>query len=173
MNKTIKGAAVLLAAMAGTASAGGTPGSIGVGFETSIAAIDTGALNNVTLRISGLSVNYDGGDFHAGGLLGMSDGGDSNDTDLVFGGRFYWHIASAGAADFGVGGSLTYVNVDDRGGGDNAALLFLEPGFQIRAFVVPNVALSFSGGLVIGAADAEGFALTGQATGAAGVHYYF
>jgi len=171
MIKTMMQAAILMAAVAGTASAGGTPGSIGVGVESSIAAFDAG--NGSAFRIGGLSVNYDGGDFHAGGLLGVFDGGDSNDTDIVLGGRFYWHVGSAGAADFGVGGALTYVSIDDRGAGDNAALLFLEPGFQIRAFVVPNVALSFTGGFVVGAADAQGFALSGGATGSAGVHYYF
>ena len=52
--------------------------------------------------------------------------------------------------------------------------LFLEPGFQIRLFVASNVALSFNAGLVIGALDAPGgFALTGNVTGGAGVHYYF
>lgn len=173
MFKTMIQAAILMAAVAGTASAGGTPGSVGVGVESSIGTFDAGAGNGSTFRIGGLSVNYDGGDFHAGGLFGIYDGGDSDDTDIVLGGRFYWHVGSSGSADFGVGGALTYVNIDNRGGGDNAALLFLEPGFQIRAFVVPNVALSFTGGIVIGAADAQGFAMSGQATGSAGVHYYF
>lgn len=172
MTKTLLCAAFFTAAAAGTASAGGTPGAIGVGYESSLAAFDLGQLG--VYRFGGVSVNYDGGDFHAGGLVGLADGGDSGDTDLTFGGRFYWHVGSTGSADFGVGGALTYAAIDDRGNPDGgASLLFLEPGFQIRAFVVPNVALSFTGGLLIGAADAEGFALTGMATGSAGVHYYF
>jgi hypothetical protein len=51
--------------------------------------------------------------------------------------------------------------------------MFLEPGFQIRAFIVPNVALSFTGGISIGAVDAEGVQITGDFNGNAGVHYYF
>jgi hypothetical protein len=51
--------------------------------------------------------------------------------------------------------------------------VFLEPGFQIRAFVVPNVALSFSGGLIIGAADASELDISGNVVAEAGVHYYF
>ena len=172
MIKTMMRAAVLMAAVAGTASAGGTPGSIGVGYESSLAEIDLGQFG--TFGFGGVSVNYDGGDFHAGGLVGIADGGNNNDTDLTLGGRFYWHVGSTGSADFGVGGALTYATIDDRGDRNGGvSLLFLEPGFQIRAFVVPNVALSFTGGLLIGAADAEGLALTGRATGAAGIHYYF
>ena len=172
MNKTLLCAAFLTAAAAGTASAGGTPGSVGVGYESSLGAIDLGQFG--TYRFDGVSVNYDGGDFHAGGLVGIRDGGNDNDTDLTLGGRFYWHVGSTGSADFGVGGALTYATIDDRGDPNGgASILYLEPGFQIRAFVVPNVALSVTGGLVIGAADAEGLGLTGQATGSAGVHYYF
>ena len=172
MNKTLLCAAFLTVAAAGTASAGGTPGSVGVGYESSLAEVDVGQFG--TFGFGGVSVNYDGGDFHAGGLVGIADFGDSNDTDLTLGGRFYWHVGSTGSADFGLGGALTYATVDDRGNPNGgASVLDLEPGFQIRAFVVPNVALSFTGGLVLGAADAEGLALTGQATGAAGVHYYF
>ena len=59
-------------------------------------------------------------------------------------------------------------------------LLFIEPAFQIRAFLASNVALSFTGGFSIGAADASDLVIggqvtgiDGQVTGMAGVHYYF
>ena len=51
--------------------------------------------------------------------------------------------------------------------------MYVEPGVQLRAFVVPNVALSFSVGLVIGAIDTGGLAVGGLPSGSAGVHYYF
>ena len=44
---------------------------------------------------------------------------------------------------------------------------------EIRAFIVPNVALSFTGGIVIGALDAGGVQFGSQITGLAGIHYYF
>ena len=56
---------------------------------------------------------------------------------------------------------------------DSFTALLIEPGMQIRAFVASNVALSFTGGLTLGLADAEGVALTAQPVGSAGVHYYF
>lgn len=160
--------AVMMAAP-GTASAGGSPGSLGVGAESSLGSLDAGDLG--LFGIGGISLNYDAGDFHVGGLLGFADGGDDDDTNFTLGGRFYYHLASTAMADFGLGGNLTLLSLD--GPGDRAAVMFLEPGFQIRAFVTPNVALSFTAGLAIGVVDAEGLALGGQATGSAGVHYYF
>jgi hypothetical protein len=157
--KKISLAAVLLMAAAGVAQAGGQEGSIGVGAEVGISGQ------------GGVSVNYDAGMFHAGGFLFLTDGAGDDNTDFGIGGRFYYHLHSTAQADFGVGGQIAFVSLD--GPGDRASGLFIEPGFQARFFVVPNVALSLSGGLAIGAIDADGIALTGQLTGAAGFHYYF
>ena len=78
-------------------------------------------------------------------------------------------------AEFGIGGGFGVGLVGDRmpGMDNNATLVFIEPGFQIRAFVASNVALSFTGGLTLGVADAEGVAVNGQLNAVAGVHYYF
>jgi hypothetical protein len=158
MKKTIL-AAILVFVSAGTASAGGLAGSIGVGGEFQLSGL------------GGLSVNYDAGKFHAGGFLGFFDPEGADNTAFDIGGRFYFHIASTAMSDFSLGGSLGILTAD--AGGDRQTALFLEPGFQIRAFIASNVALSFTGGIVIGAADASEVDITAQVSGAAGIHYYF
>jgi hypothetical protein len=180
MQKTISLAAMLVLATAGSAAAGGSEGSVGVGAEFGI--------NGQT---GGVSVNYDAGKFHLGGFLGFSNGGGSNDTDYTLGGRFFYHINSTAMSDFGIGGTFGLLSLDDRGMGDRAQLMFLEPSFQIRLFLASNVALSFTAGVVIGLVDADdtyGFSIGAQnlgvtgagqsaatsiISGAAGVHYYF
>lgn len=174
----VSGLAVLVLG-AGVASAGGSKGSIGIGGEATIGTVNLAVgNNNVNLgRIGGLSANYDMGEFHVGGFLGFADnydGGD-DDTDVSIGGRFYYHLHSSAMADFGIGGAVSLAFIGDRntGADDNFTALLIEPGMQIRAFVASNVALSFTGGLTLGLADAEGVALTAQPVGSAGVHYYF
>lgn len=164
MMKNLSIATGLLAMVlgAGVASAGGSKGSLGVGGEQQISGL------------GGISANYDMGEFHVGGFLFFSDDGGEDDTDVGLGARFFYHVHSTAMADFGVGGSFGLGLVGDRAPGDNnTTLVFIEPGFQARAFVASNVALSFTGGLTIGTADAEGMTVTAQPTGAAGFHYYF
>jgi hypothetical protein len=156
-------ACALVALSAGPALAGGQADSLGVGAEFQ--------MNGLT---GGASVNYDLGKMHFGGFVGFFD--DGNDTDYTIGGRFYYHVHSTGNADFGIGGSLGWYSDEEM---DNrATLLFVEPGIQIRAFIVPNVALSVSAGIILGLSDADGTAITGGqvgngVTGGAGIHYYF
>ena len=157
--------AALLCA-ASPAFAGGSEGSIGVGAEFNLAA--------VTVPFGGVSANYDMGQFHVGGALGFADGGGDDDTYYSIGGRFYYHVHSTAMSDFGVGGELHIASVGDGDPDtDNLTFMILEPGVQLRAFVASNVALSFSAGIAVGLMDADGFAMTGQVTGGAGVHYYF
>lgn len=171
MTKTTLLAAVLVAGAAGVAHAGGSEGSIGVGAEYMIG----GSSSVLSGGAGGASLNYDAGKFHVGGFLGISDGEGANNTDISVGGRFFYHVASTAMSDFSVGGSIGLVSIDTRGmpNADRQNLLFIEPGFQIRAFVATNVALSFTGGISIGAVDAGGVLLGAQPTGIAGVHYYF
>jgi hypothetical protein len=154
-------AALVLAGATGAAHAGGSAGSLGVGAERMINS-----------NVSGVSANYDTGMFHVGGFLGINDPDGANNTDFTLGARFFYHVASTANADFGVGGGLGILS-DAEPGRDRATGLFIEPAFQIRAFVVPNVALSFTGGFSIGAVDAGGLSFNGQLQAAAGVHYYF
>ena len=160
--KNIKLAAILVLAasgMGGTALAGGQPGSIGVGAELQLS------------NLGGISVNYDTGKFHVGGFLGFDDpGGAKNDT-IDVGARFFYHIASTAMSDFSLGGGLGIQSQNTANGRDTN--LFLEPGFQIRAFIASNVALSFTGGISIGTIDASRVRIIGDFTGTAGVHYYF
>ena len=147
----------------GSALAGGSPGSIGLGAEYQVSGL------------GGLSITYDQGDYHLGGFLGFSDGSGDDDSDFTLGGRFFYHVHSTAHSDFSVGGSIGIAFIGDRSPQvDNGqTLVFLEPSAQIRVFLVQNVALSFTGGIALGMVDADGVLITGQTTGAAGVHYYF
>ena len=166
MTKTSLFAALMLVGVAGIAEAGGSPGTLGVGAEYQLAGI------------GGASLNYDAGDFHVGGFLGFADGGGDDDTSWALGGRFYYHIHSTTDADFSLGGALGIASVPDpMGGGDEASLIYLEGGAQIRLFLAANVAVSASTGIVFGLSDADGVAVTGAGgvgLGAGvGLHYYF
>jgi hypothetical protein len=155
MKKTLL-AATIVFATAGTASAGGVAGSIGVGAEFSIGGA------------GGVSANFDAGKFHVGGFLGYFDTADPTAIDI--GARFFYHIASTASSDFGLGGTLAIQSIDTTPRTTN---VIIEPGFQIRMFVVPNVAMSFTAGLEIATADASEIVLTGNVTGLGGIHYYF
>lgn len=162
---------------AGIAHAGGQEGSVGVGAEYQLSGL------------GGASVNYDAGAFHAGGFFAFYDQSGRNNTVFTLGGRFYYHVHSTAMSDFGVGGGIGLASIPDMltgaTGNGSQTFVFVEPGFQIRVFVASNVALSVSGGLMIGTADADAVAVTGQSfsgggalkgvgfTGGAGIHYYF
>jgi hypothetical protein len=150
-------------ATARSASAGGVAGSIGVGAEFDI----RGA--------GGVSMNYDAGKFHAGGFLGYFNPAGDNNTEIDVGGRFFFHLASTASSDFGIGGLLGIQNVPN--GADRRSFLIIEPGFQIRTFIVPNVALSFTVGMEIGTAvsgpSGDELNITGNIIGQGGIHYYF
>lgn len=176
MIKTSFLAVVMIAATATVASAGGQAGSIGVGAEYQLSGL------------GGASINFDGGKFHAGGFLGYYDPQGADNTVFVVGGRFYFHVHSTAMSDFSLGGGLGIASLPAGGMANNNrdTDVYLEPGFQIRVFLASNVALSFTGGVVIGLSDpAKGVAITGQAlggapafdtvgfSGGAGIHYYF
>ena len=152
--------AMLIVSSAGVASAGGIAGSVGVGAEFQLSGI------------GGLSANYDTGKFHVGGFVGLSDADGPNNTIFDIGGRFFFHVASTAMTDFSVGGSL---GIRNQGNADatTSTLVFLEPSFQIRVFLASNVALSFTGGIEVGAGDVSEVNITGNTVGEAGVHYYF
>lgn len=167
--KKILLAGCILAATAGTAAAGGSEGSVGVGGE--FLTLPAGLLGS--FGVGGPSINYDAGAFHVGGALMLIDPGGPDNTVLGVGGRFYYHAHSTALADFGVGGTLTFLNEQNPDPDDADNLVFIEPGIQVRAFLATNVALSFSAGFLIGAADADGVALIAGPVGGAGFHYYF
>lgn len=171
MTKLLASSALALAAFVAlgrTAHAegggGGVANSIGVGVESQLA----GSLSGV----SDLSVQYDGGAFHAGGFFGLSDPAGRSNTAFEVGGRFFYHVHRTASADFSLGASLGIDSAADPAGGSVTAV-FLEPSFQIRWFAASNVALSFTGGFSIGLDDDKDFSIGGQLTGVAGIHYYF
>ncbi|HET9991102.1 MAG TPA: hypothetical protein VFQ65_21365 [Kofleriaceae bacterium] len=170
MSKTSLLVSVLLCVAAGTAGAGGQPGSIGVGAEYQLNGI------------GGLSVNYDAGLFHVGGSLGYADPQGPVGGTFQLAGRFYYHVHHSAFADFGIGGSLGLDSFPVAMSTNRSTAVYLEPGFEIRAFLSSNVALSATGGIVIGAADAGGVGIAGNTIGGTGgpvfgagvgIHYYF
>ena len=158
---------MIVLGLAGAAHAGGQAGSIGVGAEYQLSGG------------GGLSVVYDAGLFHVGGMVGFDDPQGANNTVFELAGEFYYHVHHSAFADFGLGGSLGFDSVPvvaPMGTNQRNTEVYLEPGFQIRAFLSSNVALSATAGLVIGTVDASRVAITGQNVGAAGgvgIHYYF
>ena len=162
---------VLLAAFSSTAWAGGSPNTLGVGAEVVFGTIINGSTDQD--GVGGISANYDLGNFHLGGFLGISDPAGADNTSLQLGARFFYHLHSSAMADFGVGGTLAYANVPAPVGNGKDDNVYLVPGLQIRAFIASNVALSFSSGIALGLGDADGVILDGGLTGSAGVHYYF
>ncbi|MBV8758003.1 MAG: hypothetical protein JO257_12025 [Deltaproteobacteria bacterium] len=177
MKTSLLAVAMIAMASAGrVASAGGQAGSIGVGAEYQVSGL------------GGASINFDEGKFHFGGFLGYYDPQGANNSVVVVGGRFYYHVHSTAMSDFGLGGSLGFANVPAGGMPNNNrdTFVYLEPGFQIRLFLASNVALSFDGGLVLGLSDPrKDVGITAQGiggsppfdtvgfAGGAGVHYYF
>jgi hypothetical protein len=175
---TVLSFAIVLAG-AGVARAGGKDGSVGVGVEAEISGL------------AGVSANYDAGSFHVGGFLGYQrPGGGGNNTTFIVGGRFFFHLHKTAMSDFSLGGNLGVASIPNGdtlpgfGGGaincgnmgmppTHCTAVYFEPAFQIRLFVAANVALSFTGGVVLGVADANEIGVGGQVTALAGVHYYF
>ena len=157
-------ALALVMAASGVARAGGQGGSVGLGAEFQLSGF------------GGLSMNYDAGDFHVGGLLGFYDPDGQDNSTFGVGARFFYHLHSTAMSDFGLGGGLGIVSYPDMDPDmDRHTDVFLEPGFSLRLFLASNVALNFNAGIVLGVGDDRGIAITGgvQANAGVGVHYYF
>ena len=117
--------------------------SIGVGVEQTL-----GGIGSATFV-------YDAGRWHIDALLGFRtvDVGADDYREISLAGRFFFTIHRAERADFSIGGGIGLINTDlaDEGG----TAIHLEGAAKIRAFLVPNVALSASLGLLIVASDDE------------------
>jgi hypothetical protein len=131
-----------------------------------------GAVGYLAPNMGGLSIAFDPGIWHMDAFVGLgSSGGDDNYVAL--GARFWYHLKTVGAADFSIGGGASYARIDP-GPGDAASALYIEGGGLIRVFIVDNVALGASTGLVIGTADADGYQLGAtNLVGTASLHYFF
>jgi hypothetical protein len=116
-----------------------------------------------------------GGGLHVDGLFGLHhyrDGGTTNNTtSFSVGGRFWYHVHAASFADFSVGGGLgitSWTLNPGTGASDNRLDLSLEVGGQIRAFLVPNVALLADLGLGATFGADDSILIGGHSFGGAG-----
>jgi len=158
----------------GTAAAQTAPAArgIGVGAEATLTGI------------VGATFVYDAEAFHIDALLGGTSplGGSfqHNDSSLAVAGRFFFPIHRSQSADFSLGPGIGLVHVthDPDGDGPQGRVstnpVHLEGAAQIRAFVVPNVALSASAGLgVVLTNNNNSAVIGGQLGGSFGVTYFF
>jgi len=154
----------------GTAAAQTAPAGrgIGVGVEATLTGIMGGTFV------------YDAAAWHLDALLGATFQNDH--SDLAVAGRFFFPLHRTQYADFSVGPGIGLVhrtNHDPDGpgpqGSTTATPIHLEGAAQIRAFIVPNVALNATGGLgVVLNTDNDNKATFGGQLGADfGVTYFF
>jgi hypothetical protein len=130
-----------------------------------------------------------GGGFHADGFFGLrhySPNGN-NTTSFSVGGRFWYHVHAATFADFSLGGGLGFLRWETNPGNpgnDDRLDLSLEVGGQIRAFIVPNVAILADLGLGVFFGPRDDILIGGQSVsgggggnnfmvGALGIAYFF
>jgi hypothetical protein len=172
----MKTSIAILLATASPALAGGNDNTFGIGAEYQLSGL------------GGASLDYDGGKYHLGGFVGYDDPRGNNNAVFDIGGHFFGHIHSTQMSDFGLGASVGFRTVGNGAMTGRSSEVYIEPSFQIRLFIVANVALSFTGGVSIGVVDANEVAVGGQgigggfrfdpvnnigAMGGVGVHYYF
>ena len=126
-----------------------------------------------------------GGGFHVDGFFGLHhyNPNGNNTTSFAFGGRFWYHVHAAAFADFSLGGGLglhRYETDPGRQGNDHRTDVSLEVGGQMRAFIVPNVALIADLGLGVTFANNDDILIGGQnvgggdfVAGTLGIAYFF
>jgi len=156
-------AVVLLASRTSFAQAART--GVGVGAEAT------------TTGIVGGTFVYDAGMFHLDALLGARF--ESNSSSVAVAGRFFFPVHKSQSADFSVGPGIGIVHTTPHppaGAPAQASAneVHAEGALQIRAFIVPNVALSASAGLGLVFTNGNNSAIIGgQLGGALGVTYFF
>lgn len=114
-----------------------------------------------------------GGGFHVDAFFGLHHYSSPSTTGVSLGGRFWYHVHAASFADFSLGGGLGFTHWKDRGGPNAPSYdeLFLEVGGQMRAFIVPNVALLADVGLGAEFGDFDHIMIGGQSIGGSGGDY--
>jgi hypothetical protein len=140
--------------------------------------IGVGAEATLTGIVGGTFV-YDAEAFHIDALLGGSFAPDT--STLAVAGRFFFPIHRSQSADFSIGPGigLQHVVIHDPDGpgprtSESSNPIHLEGAAQIRAFIVPNVALSASVGLgTVLTKDNNTLTIGGQLGGSFGVTYFF
>jgi hypothetical protein len=114
-----------------------------------------------------------GGGFHVDGFFGLHHYSSPSTTGISLGGRFWYHVHAASFADFSLGGGLGFTHWKEAGGPNPPSHdeLFLEVGSQMRAFIVPNVALLADVGLGAEFGDFDHIMIGGQSIGGSGEGY--
>jgi hypothetical protein len=139
--------------------------------------IGVGAEATLTGIVGGTFV-YDAEAFHIDALLGGSFAPDTSTLSVA--GRFFFPLHRSQFADFSIGPGigLQHVTHDPDGDGGEGRTstnpIHLEGAAQIRAFIVPNIALSATAGLgVVVVKDNNSATIGGQLGGSFGVTYFF
>jgi hypothetical protein len=167
----VKAALVVVAACASLGVAGSAHAETPAHGQFGLGIADT--LGGPT----GLNGVFDAGVWHAELTMGLSSSNSTSRIDLA--GHGWFHLHTGASSDFSVGGGLSMDRLDppgDRpaGGGSNAVTTIgIDLGFQIRAFLTANVAISATGGLSVLTGDGDGFVFGGQPIGAFSFTYFF
>lgn len=122
--------------------------------------------------------------FHIDGLFGLHRYTDGNaTTSFSLAARGWYHLHAASFADFSLGGGLglhRWVSAPGTPRSDTRYDVSIEVGAQIRAFIVPNVALTSDLGLGMLFADNDDILFGGQSiggggfvSGSMGIAYFF
>jgi hypothetical protein len=143
--------------------------------------IGLGAVQMLDLGRTNLLLSYGeaGGRFHIDGLFGLSrnfsNSGSGNDyTTFDLGGRFWYHLHAAAFADFSLGGGMLMDSYRTNPNSRRYDFL-MDLGAQIRAFVVPNVALIGTLGIGLKFRDGSNdeIQIGGQSMASVGIAYFF
>jgi len=112
-----------------------------------------------------------GGRFHVDGLFGLTA---SNTTTFDLGVRGWYHVHAASSADFSLGAGFGLVSHKESPN-DRRWDFEMEIGAQIRAFIVPNVALLGSLGMALYLPDSGTTTVSflGNIVSSFGVAYFF
>lgn len=153
----------------GTAAAQNAPAARGIGV---------GAEANLT-GIAGGTFVYDAAAWHLDALLGASF--RHFDSSFEVAARFFFPLHRSQSADFSVGPGVGLIHNthdpdgDGPAGRDTTLPIHVEGAAQIRAFVVPNVALNATAGLgvVMNNKGDNSATFTGQLGASFGVTYFF
>jgi hypothetical protein len=151
---------------------GATTGS-GRGFGIGAAAVATVRGTNDSVPNILATWGDSAGRFHVEGLVGLRHYGT---TGFDIGVRGWYHLHAASSADFSLGGGFALLsNKANVPGSSRQTDFALELGAQIRAFVVPNVALLGSVGMRVYIPDSgdSDLLFSGDLTGALGIAYFF
>jgi hypothetical protein len=190
------------AAQAQTSPPPAAEGSAGGGGSTATASFNSASANHgrglgigaatMLNGTSGALVTWGTSGFHVDGLVGLHRYQPNNNATTAFtlGGRGWYHLHAASFADFSVGGGLGLVRWVSNPGTPQSNTHYdvaLEVGGQIRAFIVPNVALLADLGMGIMFGDNDDILVGGQSvtgssapggspnfvTGTLGIAYFF